>query len=101
MSIALLFLGQLTMQAQAFIPYLSENGYEDTAINTAHSLVPRKIDETNILRIAKASKIVFTPLRCSSAEVVGVGAGIGVETACEGLGSMMYASIRRYTDMRC
>jgi len=89
------------MQAQAFIPYLSEHGYEVTAINTAHSLVPRKIDETNILRIAKASKILFTPLTCSSAEVVGVGAVVGVEMAREGLGSLMYASIRGYTDMRC
>jgi hypothetical protein len=48
MTIALLFLGQLTIQAQAFLPYLSEHGYEVTAINTAHWSVPRKIDETNI-----------------------------------------------------
>jgi len=48
MTIALLFLGQLTIQAQAFLTYLSEHGYEVTAINTTHWSFPRKIDETNI-----------------------------------------------------
>jgi hypothetical protein len=48
MTIALLFLGQLTIQAQAFLPYLCKHGYEVTAVNTAEWPVPRKIDETNI-----------------------------------------------------
>jgi hypothetical protein len=48
MTIALLFLGQLTIQAQAFIPYLSKNGYEVTVINTAYWSAAGRIDETSI-----------------------------------------------------
>jgi hypothetical protein len=48
MTIALLFLGQLTISAQAFLPYLSEHGYEVTVVNTSSWSFPKKIDETNI-----------------------------------------------------
>src|SRR5665648_502906 len=48
MTIALLFLGQLTIQANAFLPYLSEHGYEVTAINTLPWYSPRGIEGTNI-----------------------------------------------------
>jgi len=59
MTIALVFLGQLTIQAQAFLPYLSEHGYEITVINTTYAPFPRKIDDTNIpvINLYEDSKI--------------------------------------------
>ena len=48
MTVALLFLGQLTIQANAFLPYLSKNGYDVTALNTAPWYSPKKIEGTNI-----------------------------------------------------
>jgi hypothetical protein len=48
MTVSLLFLGQLTIQAQAFLSYLHEHGYEVTAVNTLPWSIPKKIGDANI-----------------------------------------------------
>jgi len=48
MKVSLLFLGQLTIQARAFLSYLSEHGYEVTAISTSQWSSSKKIADTNI-----------------------------------------------------
>lgn len=59
MTVALLFLGHLSMQAQAFIPYLSEHGYEVTVVNTEHLSFFTTIRGTNIpvINLYEESKI--------------------------------------------
>ncbi|MCW4003157.1 MAG: hypothetical protein NWE95_04500 [Candidatus Bathyarchaeota archaeon] len=46
--VSLLFLGQLTIQANALLPYLSRHGYQVTAINTSKWASPEKIADSNI-----------------------------------------------------
>jgi hypothetical protein len=48
MTVALLFLGQLTIQAQAFLSYMSKYGYKVAAINTLYWPSSKEIDDSNI-----------------------------------------------------
>jgi hypothetical protein len=59
MTVALLFLGHFSRQAEAFIPYLAEHGYEVTVINTEHLLSFETVRGTNIpvINLYEESKI--------------------------------------------
>jgi hypothetical protein len=48
MTVKLLFLGELDIHAQAFLPFLSKHNYDVTVVDTCHHSFPRKIDGTDI-----------------------------------------------------